>query len=135
MFVAAMLVVWISSAQKYVSQSISEVEYLAMDDGVKEALIVNEMLQFLRPSRKPREIDVLKNNEGAIALAEHPLSSSRSKHIDVRHQFLSNLTKEGVIEVTHVPSRKQLANTLTKALPRDIFEEHRDFAFGSRDER
>ncbi|CAB1112906.1 unnamed protein product [Ectocarpus sp. CCAP 1310/34] len=130
--VASMPVVWISKTQKCVSQSTSEAEYLAMGDGVKEALFVNGMLQFLRPSAKPRKIDVLEDNEGAIALAENPLSSSRSKHIDVRHHFLRNLTEEGVIEVTHVPSEEQHADILTKALPRDLFEVHRDFGLGSR---
>ena len=66
---------------------------------------MNGMLQFLRPSRKPRKVDVLEDNQGAIALAENPLSSSRSKHIDVRHQFLRNLTEEGMIEATHVPNK------------------------------
>jgi len=127
-FVAAMLVVWISRTQKCVSQSTSEAEYLAMGDGV----FVDGMLQFLRPSTKPRKIDVLEDNEGAIALAENPMSSCRSKHIDVRHHFLRNLTEEGVIEVTHVPSKEQHADILTKALPRDLFEVHRDFALGSR---
>ena len=134
-FVAAMLVVWISRVQKCVSQSTSEAEYLAMGDGVKEALFVNGMLQFLRPRRKPRNIDVLEDNEGAITLAENPLSSSRSNHIDMRHHFLRNLTGEGVIEVTHVPSEKQHADIFTKALPRDRFEVHRDVALGSRDEK
>ena len=134
-FVAAMLVVWISRTQKCVSQSTSEAEYLAMGDGAKEALFVNGMLKFLRPSRKLRKIDVLEDNEGAIALAENPLSSSRSKHIDVRHHFFRNLTEEGVIEITHVPSEKQHAGILTKALPRDLFGAHPDFALGSRDEK
>ena len=47
----------------------------------------------------PRKIEVLEDNEGAIALAENPLSSCGSKHIDVRHHFLRNLTEEGVIEI------------------------------------
>ena len=92
-FVAAMLVVWISRTQKCVSQSTSEAEHPGMGDTVKEALFVNGMLQFLRPSSKPRTIDVLEDNKGAIALAENPLSSSRSKHIDVRHHFLRNLPR------------------------------------------
>ena len=79
--VAAMLVVWISRTQKCVSQSTSEAEYLAMGNGAKEAL-------FVKPSRKPRTIDVLEDNEGLIAPAENPLGSSRSKHIDVRHHVL-----------------------------------------------
>ena len=135
MFVAAMLVVWISRTQKCVSQSTSGAEYLAMGDGVKEALFVNGMLQFLRPSRKPRKIDILKDNEEAIAFAENPLTSSKSKHIGVRHHFLRNLTEEGVTEVTHVPREKQHTDVLTKALPRNLFEVHRDFALGSRDEK
>ena len=134
-FVAAMFVVGISRTQKCVSQSTPEAEYLAMGDGVKKALFVNGMLQFLRPSRKPCKIDVLEDNEGAIAFSENPLGSSRSKHIDVRHHFLRNLTEEGVIEVTHVPSEKEHADIFTKGLPRDRFEVHRDFALGSRDEK
>ena len=106
-----------------------------MHDGVKEAMFVSKMLRILRPSRKPRKIDVLEANEGAIALAENPLSSSGSKHIDVRHKVFCNLTEEGVIEVTHFPSEKQHADIVTKALPRDLFEVHRGFALGSRDEK
>ena len=128
-----MLVVWISRTQKCISQSTSEAEYLAIGDGVKEAPFVNGILQFLRPSVESRKIEVVfEDNEGAIALAENPLSSCRSKHIDVRHHLLGNLTEEGVIEITHVPSEEQHADILTKALPRDLFEVHRDFALGSR---
>ena len=125
----------ISRTQKYVSNSTSKAEYLAMGNGVKEALFVNGILQFLRPSRKPRKIDVLEDTEAAIALEENPLSSNWSKHIDVRHHFLDNLTEEGMIEATHVPSQKQRADILTKALLRGLFEVHRDFALGSGDEK
>ena len=44
-----------------------------MGDGVKEALFVNGMLEFLRPSEKLGKIQVHEDNEGAIALAENPL--------------------------------------------------------------
>ena len=137
-FVVAMLVVWISRTQKCVSQSTSEAEYLAMGDSVKEAQFVNGMLQFLRPGRKPRKIDVLEDNEGAIALAENPLSSSRSKHIDVRHHFLRNLTEEGMIEVTHVPQRKTACmRTSSRRLCREIFLKFTAtlHLLGSRDEK
>ena len=46
---------------------------MAMGD--EEALFVNGILQFLRPSVESRKIEVLEDNEGAIALAENPLSS------------------------------------------------------------
>ena len=67
--VAAMLAAWISRTQKCASQSTPQAEYLPMGDGVKEALFANGMLQFLRPSSKPRKINVLEDSEGAIAPA------------------------------------------------------------------
>ena len=54
-----------------------------MGDGVKEALFMNGLLVFLRPSDKIGKIQVLEDNEGAIALAENALSSGNSKHIDI----------------------------------------------------
>ncbi|CAM9333298.1 unnamed protein product [Ectocarpus sp. 4 AP-2014] len=39
-----------------------------------------------------------------LDFAENPLSSCNSKHIDVRHHFLRNLTEEGVLEIRHVSS-------------------------------
>ncbi|CAB1118960.1 unnamed protein product [Ectocarpus sp. CCAP 1310/34] len=100
-FVAGMLVVWTSRTQKCVAQSTSEAEYLAMED-----------------------------NEGAIALADNPLSSGISKHIDVRHHFLRSLTEEGRIKISHVSSKEQHADILTKALPRALFEVNRDIVLG-----
>ena len=83
---------------------------------MKEALFVNGMLQFLRPSVEPRKIEVLEDNEGAIALAENPLSSCRSKHIDVRHHFLRNLTEE----VVNFPAKNSM-RTSSRRLCREIF--------------
>ena len=134
-FVAAMLVVWISRTQKCVSQSTSEAEYLAMGDCVKKTLLVNGMLQFLRHSWKPHKINVLEDFEEAITNAENLFGSSRSKHNHVKHHFHRYLTEKGMIEVTHVPSEKQHADILTKALPRDSFNVHHDFALGSWDEK
>lgn len=51
----------------------SEAEYSAMGDGVKEALLVNGILEFLKPSEELSEIQVFEDNEGAIALADNPL--------------------------------------------------------------
>ncbi|CAB1104602.1 unnamed protein product [Ectocarpus sp. CCAP 1310/34] len=97
------------------------VDFVAMGDGVKEALFVNGMLELLRPSDRTGKIQVREDNEGAIVLAENPLSSCNRKHIDVRHHFLRNLAEEGVLEIRHVSSEGQHADILTKALPRDLF--------------
>ena len=60
-------------------------------------------------------------------LADNPISLFNSKHIDVRHHFLRKLVDKRKIEVEHVGSEEQHADTLAKALPRATFDVHRNF--------
>ena len=133
--VAGCIVAWISRTQKCVTLSTTEAEYVSMGDGVKEGLFVNDVLKFLVPSARNGKIEVLEDNEGAIALAENPLSSCNSKHIDIRHHFLRSLTEDGVLAIRHVSSEKQHADILTKALPRELFQSHREFVLGMASEK
>ena len=113
-------VAWLSRTQKCVTLSTTEAEYVAMGDGVKEALFVRGVLSFLVPNHKLGGIAVLEDNEGAKASAENPLSSSDSKHIDVRYHFRRELASKGEMAISHVPSKEQRADILTKALAREI---------------
>ena len=59
-----------------------------------------------------------------MQIAKHPISSSNSKHIDVRHHFLTELVERKEIEIIHVVSQYQHADFLTKASPEREFEVH-----------
>ncbi|CAB1111838.1 unnamed protein product [Ectocarpus sp. CCAP 1310/34] len=73
-------------------------------------------------------IPIFEDNQGAIRIAQNPISNSNSKHIDVRHHFLRELVERKEISVTHVPSPYQRADFLTtKSLSKDAFESHREF--------
>ena len=123
---------WFSRTQKSVTLSTTEAEYVAMADGVKEAMYLRGVLTFLRPEVETPSISVFEDNRGAKALAENPLSSSNSKHIDVRHHFLRGLVAKGDITVNDIPSKEQLADILTKVLDRESFQANRDFLLGLR---
>ncbi|GJV59969.1 hypothetical protein Tco_1466069 [Tanacetum coccineum] len=47
---------------------------------------------------------------------------SQSKHIDIRHHFIREQVKKGVVELYFVMTDYQLADIFTKALPRERFE-------------
>ena len=79
------------------------------------------------PSLSQKTIKVFVDNDGAINLASNPLSSARTKHIDVRFHFGRELVSSGMIAVEYVPTNEQRADILTKALVGPIFTEHRDF--------
>ena len=80
-----------SKTQRVVSLSTSEAEYIAAGEGVKEASFVRAVLSFIAPETSGASIKVLEDNQGAKALIENPLSSARSKHIDVRYHFIRDL--------------------------------------------
>ena len=89
------------------------------------------VLDFVLPDSdfSSMKIRVFEDNQGTKDLAENPLSSSNSKHIDVRHHFLRELVSNGDISVEYL-NTKEHADILTKALSRESFEVHRDFLIG-----
>ena len=83
-----------STTQHCVTLSTSEAECVAMAQGAKTALFTRAVLAFLQPQFVGRIIDLFEDNQGAIAMAENPISGGRTKqHIDVRYHFLRELVK------------------------------------------
>ena len=121
------VVSWVSSTQEIVTLSTTEAEYVALGDGVKEALFAKSVSPFIVLSLSENCIEVFVGNEGAIALANNPLSSARTKHIDVRFHFIRELVMSKTISVKYVPTKEQHADILTKALSGITFRNHRDF--------
>ena len=107
---------WASSTHKVISVSTTEAEYISIGDGVKEALFAKGVLSFLVPELSEKCIDVFVDNAGAISLATNPLSSARTKHIDVRFHFIRELVRSKTISIKYVPTADQHADILTLSL-------------------
>ena len=67
------------------------------------------------PSKVMPCFPVFEDNQGAVQLAENPITNSNSKHIDEGHQFFRELVRQIDIKVVQVPSKFQYADVLTKA--------------------
>ena len=52
----------------------SEAEYIAMTHGAKTALFTRALLAFLQPQLVGRIIDLFEDHQGAVAMAENPIS-------------------------------------------------------------
>ena len=98
-----------SKTQRVVSLSTSETEYMTAGDGSKEALFVRVVLYFIAPETCGASIKVLEDSQGTKAMVEKPLSSARSKHIEVRFHFIRELFKARKISVEYVASAQQHA--------------------------
>ena len=120
-------VCWFSRTQKCVTLSTTEAEYVALGDAVKELLFLRQVWRFMLPSKVMPCFPIFEDNQGAVQLAQNPITNSNSKHIDVRHHFLRELVRQRDIKVVQVPSEFQHADILTKALAFDLFASHRKF--------
>ena len=116
-----------SRTQKSVTLSSTEAEYVAMAEGLKEAIFLRYIWSFIFPDSDVGCTTVHEDNVGALHLANNPATTPNSKHIDIRHHFIRERVANGEFRVVHVLSDLQHADFLTKPLHREAFCAHRNF--------
>ena len=77
---------------------------------MKEALFTGAVLSFIFPELTGSCVRVFEHNQRAIARAENPLSSARTKYIDVRFHFVRELLRAKSTDIQFVASEKQHAD-------------------------
>ncbi|GJZ32732.1 hypothetical protein Tco_0578168 [Tanacetum coccineum] len=119
-FLGDKLVSWSSKKQKSIVISTIEAEYIAMSGCYAQILWMRSHLSDYGFAFN--EIPLYCDNRSDIALCCNNVQHSRSKHIDIRHHFICEQVKKGVVELYFVTTDYQLADIFTKALPRERFE-------------
>ena len=82
------------------------------------------------PSLGSPSIGVFEDNRGAIDAAGSPLSSSNSKHIDVKCHFVRELVGTRDLSAKYLGTEDQHADNLKKATGKESFKKHHDFLSG-----
>ncbi|GJY46534.1 hypothetical protein Tco_0435597 [Tanacetum coccineum] len=62
------------------------------------------------------------DNTSAIAISNHPVLHSRTKHIDIRYHFIRDHFLKGNIELHFIPTQYQLADIFPKPLDEPTFK-------------
>jgi hypothetical protein len=107
-------VTWQSRRQPTVAVSTTEAEYMAAASAVKEALWIRKLLDDI--GIKTATIEIKGDNQSALKLLRNPISSMRSKHIDIVHHFARERVVRKEVNFTYVSTDKMLADVLTKPL-------------------
>jgi hypothetical protein len=115
---------WQSQKQKATALSSCEAEYMASTAAACQAVWLRRMLDELL-GKKNGATTIFIDNKSAIQLCNNPVFHERSKHIDTRFHFIRECVQDGKINVEYVPTGEQLADIMTKALPRPRFQELR----------
>nr|KYP62035.1 Copia protein [Cajanus cajan] len=120
-FVWGNLVTWRSKKQPVVARSSAKAEYIAMAQGICEGIWLKRMLDEIRiPINYTMRI--LCDNKDTISIAKNPVHHDRTKHMEIDRHFIKEKIDHGIISFDHVPSCRQTAHILTKALPRNTYE-------------
>ena len=73
---------------------------------------------------------VHEDNLATIDVLSNPVNNGLTKHIAVRHFWVRELVRDGVIRMTHIDTNKNVADYLTKPLTGDKFRTFRSAVLG-----
>ncbi|GJU98187.1 hypothetical protein Tco_1327458 [Tanacetum coccineum] len=99
--------------------STTEAEYVSTGKACQQALWMNQAL--IDYDIRLNEVPIMCKNKGAIDLSKNPVQHSRTKHIEIRHHFLSDNVQKGNI-IEKVASEDNIADILTKPLKHKVFD-------------
>jgi hypothetical protein len=114
------LVAWMSKKQASISLFTAEAEYIAAGSYCTQLLWMKTLLGDYGFTQDTMIINC--DNTSVINITKNPVQHSRTKHIDIRHHFLSDLVESEVVSLSFISTENQLADILTKPLDGRRFE-------------
>nr|GEY07905.1 hypothetical protein [Tanacetum cinerariifolium] len=114
------LVSWSSKKQDCTSMSFAEAEYVSLSACCAQVLWMRTQLTDY--GFHFDKIPMYCDSKAAIAISCNPVQHSRTKHIDVRYNFIKENVEKGIIKLFFVGTEYQLADLFTKALPEERFK-------------
>jgi len=123
LFVMGCPVSWRSKAQKSVSLSSSEAEWYALSEAAKEVKFLAQLMMTMEiPIELPIIVKV--DNVGAIFMSDNQTTTNRTKHIDIRTNFVREYVEDEFIKIIFVKSEDNKSDTFTKNTNIDTYERH-----------
>lgn len=113
-------IAWSAKKQSTVALSTCEAELYALSEVVKEVLWLQGMLKelsltFVAPT------SVYCDNSSTVSISKTGIKTEKTKHIDIRHNFITDTETSGAIKTQWISTNDQQADILTKPLSQQSF--------------
>lgn len=118
------LVNWGSRKQSAAQTSTAAAEYAALNDAAKELVFLRHLNKEIFGLDEPAK--VLEDNTSTIHIAEGT-ETTESRFLMTRFHQARQMVRDGEIEISHISGKEQIADVLTKAVDRTVFEEMRNY--------
>ncbi|GJS19977.1 hypothetical protein Tco_0448609 [Tanacetum coccineum] len=112
-FLGRRLISWQCKKQTIVANSTTKAEYVAASSCCGQVLwIQNQMLDY---GYNFMNTKIFIDNESTICIVKNPMFHSKTKHIEIRHNFIKDSYEKRLIQVIKIHTDHNVADLLTKA--------------------
>ena len=108
--------------QNVVVKSSVETEFRAVAHDICEVLWIKQLLKELK-GVSPFPMKAFCDNKVVIVIAHNPVLHDRTKHVKVDKHFIKEKLENGLIVIPYIPTVEQVADILTKGLPKKQFDD------------
>ena len=119
------MIAWHSRKQTSVALSTTEAEYIDACVACSEVVWLRKMLSGLFDLQLEATW-IYCDNQSCIKLYQNPVFHDKSKHIEIKYQYIRDMVEKGVVELLYIATEEQIADVLTKPLSRLKLEYFRD---------
>lgn len=126
---------WSCKKQSVVAQSTCEAELYAEAAAVNEMLWLTDLIGELGipvagdtrlNGKEDSGVIVYCDNQSTIKVSKNGIKADRTKHVDIKYHFITDVINEKKVALKWIPTDKQQADIFTKALNKEAFIRHRN---------
>ena len=119
-YIGANLIAWMSKKKNYVSLSTAKAKYIVAGSCCSQLLWMKNVLTNYGISQDT--MVVYCDNSSAIDISKNPIQHSKTKHLEIRYNFIRDLVERKIVCLEYIPTEWQNADLFTKPLDRSKFE-------------
>ncbi len=121
---------WSCKKQSVVAQSTCEAELYAEAAAINEVLWLKDLIGELGVKitndvrlniREDSGVIVYCDNQSTIKVSKNGIKADRTKHVDIKYHFITDVINEKKVTLKWVPTDRQEADIFTKALSTEVF--------------
>ncbi|WJZ90555.1 hypothetical protein VitviT2T_009691 [Vitis vinifera] len=115
------VICWNSRKQEVVAQSTTEAEYISLAAAANQAIWLRKLLADLgQEQSSPTKLYC--DNKSVISITQNLVQHGRTKHINVKFHSIREAEKNSLVKLHYCATDEQLADIMTKGLPKSRLE-------------
>jgi hypothetical protein len=114
-----------------VALSTCEDEYYSAANATREVIHPRQLIGKILNEPVTETTTIWEDNQSTIAYSLNAMVSEKTKHIDLKFDFVKDHVEQGTVRLMYLPTDQMVADTLTKPLPGPTLSRHTSAMMGT----